>query len=58
VADRRAGWKSPLVGTFAGAVVLLVVVSGWLLTDPSTTHADALRTGGRPDPSWRCTRCG
>jgi hypothetical protein len=40
------GWKSPLVATFVVAVVLLVVVSGWLLTDPSTTHADALRTGG------------
>jgi pentapeptide repeat protein len=46
VTDRRVGWKSPLVGTFVVAVVLLVAVSGWLLTDRSTTHADALRTGG------------
>ncbi|WP_414635900.1 pentapeptide repeat-containing protein [Amycolatopsis sp.] len=37
---------SPLVVTFVLAVVLLVVVSGSLLLDPTTTHADALRTGG------------
>ncbi|WP_027941499.1 pentapeptide repeat-containing protein [Amycolatopsis taiwanensis] len=37
---------SPLVLTFALSVVLLVAVSGWLLTDPATTRADALRTGG------------
>ncbi len=28
------------------AVVLLAGVSGWLLTDPATSRADALRTGG------------
>ncbi|TVT40795.1 hypothetical protein FNH05_23395 [Amycolatopsis rhizosphaerae] len=38
--------KSPLLGTFVLATVLLVAVSGWLLTDPATTRADALRTGG------------
>ncbi|HVV09611.1 pentapeptide repeat-containing protein [Amycolatopsis sp.] len=42
----RPPWRSPLLGTFALSVVLLVGVSGWLLTDPATTRADALRTGG------------
>lgn len=37
---------SPLVLTFVLSVVLLVAVTGWLLTDPATTRADALRTGG------------
>ncbi|MBP2179943.1 pentapeptide repeat-containing protein [Amycolatopsis magusensis] len=32
--------------TIALAVVLLVGISVWLLTDPKTTRADALRTGG------------
>ena len=27
-------WKSPLVVTFVLSAVLLVAVSGWLLTDP------------------------
>jgi hypothetical protein len=39
-------WKSPLLGTFVLALVLLVAVSGWLLTDPATSHSDALKTGG------------
>src|SRR5207249_1088850 len=39
-------WKSPLVVTFVLSAVLLVAVSGWLLADPQTSHADALRTGG------------
>lgn len=34
------------MATFVLSVVLLVVVSGWLLTDPATSRADALRTGG------------
>jgi hypothetical protein len=38
--------KSPLAVTFVLAVGLLAAVSGWLLTDPMTSHADALRTGG------------
>lgn len=38
--------KSPLAVTFVLAVGLLVAVSGWLLTDPMTSRADALRTGG------------
>ncbi|MBN6035890.1 pentapeptide repeat-containing protein [Amycolatopsis sp. 195334CR] len=38
--------KSPLALTIALAVVLLVGISVWLLTDPKTTRADALRTGG------------
>ncbi|KAA9161097.1 hypothetical protein FPZ12_015160 [Amycolatopsis acidicola] len=42
----RPSWKSPLLGTFVLSVLLLVGVSGWLLTDPATTRADALRTGG------------
>jgi uncharacterized protein YjbI with pentapeptide repeats len=37
---------SPLLVTFVLSVVLLVAVSGWLLTDPATSRADALRTGG------------
>src|SRR5438067_4125496 len=39
-------WKSPLVVTFVLSAVLLVAVSGWLLTDPQTSHSDALKTGG------------
>ncbi|MFD2417872.1 pentapeptide repeat-containing protein [Amycolatopsis pigmentata] len=38
--------KSPLAVTFVLAVGLLVAVSGWLLADPMTSRADALRTGG------------
>lgn len=41
-----SGWKSPLLATFVLAVVLLAGVSAWLLTDPATTRADAVRTGG------------
>jgi hypothetical protein len=39
-------WKSPLIGTFVLATVLLLTVGGWLLTDPATSHSDALKTGG------------
>ncbi|MGC7093533.1 pentapeptide repeat-containing protein [Amycolatopsis lurida] len=42
----RRALKSPLALTIALAVVLLVGISVWLLTDPKTTRADALRTGG------------
>ncbi|QFU94426.1 pentapeptide repeat-containing protein [Amycolatopsis sp. YIM 10] len=42
----RRALKSPLALTIALAVVLLVGISAWLLTDPKTTRADALRTGG------------
>ncbi|MDI5979573.1 pentapeptide repeat-containing protein [Amycolatopsis magusensis] len=42
----RRAVKSPLALTIALAVVLLVGISVWLLTDPKTTRADALRTGG------------
>ncbi|MBB4687537.1 pentapeptide repeat-containing protein [Amycolatopsis jiangsuensis] len=38
--------RSPLVWTFAASVVLLCGVGGWLLTDPATSRADALKTGG------------
>jgi hypothetical protein len=38
--------KSPLAVTFVLAVGLLAAVSGWLLADPTTSRADALRTGG------------
>ncbi|MFD4191164.1 pentapeptide repeat-containing protein [Amycolatopsis thermoflava] len=38
--------RGPLFVTILLAVVLLVAVSAWLLTDPATTRADALRTGG------------
>ncbi|MTD58054.1 pentapeptide repeat-containing protein [Amycolatopsis pithecellobii] len=40
------GRRSPLLATFVLSVVLLAGVTGWLLTDPATTRADALRTGG------------
>ncbi|NIH86461.1 pentapeptide repeat-containing protein [Amycolatopsis granulosa] len=40
--DRRG----PLLVTILTAVALLAGVSGWLLTDPATSRADALRTGG------------
>ncbi len=39
-------WRSPLFWTFAASVVLLLGVGGWLLTDPATSHSDALKTGG------------
>ena len=39
-------WRSPLLWTFAAAAVLLIGVGGWLLTDPATSHSDALKTGG------------
>lgn len=39
-------WRSPLLWTFAASVVLLIAVGGWLLTDPATSHSDALKTGG------------
>lgn len=39
-------WKSPLVGTFVLAILLLLGVGGWLLTDPATSHSEALKTGG------------
>lgn len=38
--------RSPLVLAGALAVVLLAAVTVWLLTDPSTSRADALKTGG------------
>ncbi|MFD9888393.1 pentapeptide repeat-containing protein [Amycolatopsis sp. NPDC059027] len=38
--------RSPLLWTFVAAVVLLLAVGGWLLTDPATSHSDALKTGG------------
>jgi hypothetical protein len=39
-------WKSPLLLTFVVSVILLLAVAGWLLTDPGTSRADALKTGG------------
>jgi len=42
----RKLWRSPLLWTFAASVVLLIGVGGWLLTDPATSHSDALKTGG------------
>jgi hypothetical protein len=39
-------WRSPLAWTFVLATVLLIGVGGWLLTDPATSHSDALKTGG------------
>ncbi|MFD2078206.1 pentapeptide repeat-containing protein [Actinopolymorpha cephalotaxi] len=44
--DPRPWWRSPLLWTFVLAVVLLLAISGWLLTDATATRADALRTGG------------
>ncbi|GAA1985007.1 pentapeptide repeat-containing protein [Amycolatopsis minnesotensis] len=38
--------RSPLVPVIALAAVLLAAVTLWLLTDPSTSRADALKTGG------------
>ncbi|GAA4538986.1 pentapeptide repeat-containing protein [Amycolatopsis samaneae] len=38
--------RSPLLWTFVAATVLLLAVGGWLLTDPATSHSDALKTGG------------
>ncbi|WP_370950475.1 pentapeptide repeat-containing protein [Amycolatopsis sp. cg5] len=38
--------KSPLAGTFALSLLLLVAVGGWLLKDPNTTRSEALKTGG------------
>ncbi|MFE0027937.1 pentapeptide repeat-containing protein [Amycolatopsis sp. NPDC059021] len=38
--------RSPLLWTFVAAAVLLLAVGGWLLTDPATSHSDALKTGG------------
>lgn len=38
--------RSPLLWTFVTAVVLLIAVGGWLLTDPLTSRSDALKTGG------------
>jgi hypothetical protein len=40
------GSRSPVGVTVVLAVCTLVTVSGWLLSDHATTHADALRTGG------------
>ncbi|MFF5985578.1 pentapeptide repeat-containing protein [Prauserella flavalba] len=42
----RSGFRSPLFGTIAIAVVLLLGISIWLLTDSRTSRSDALRTGG------------
>ncbi|GHF12037.1 hypothetical protein GCM10017786_52430 [Amycolatopsis deserti] len=42
MSDRRG----PLFVTIVVAVGLLIAVSAWLLTDPATSRADALRTGG------------
>jgi hypothetical protein len=39
-------WKSPLLLTFVVSIVLLLAVGGWLLSDPGTSRADALKTGG------------
>lgn len=44
--DQRPVWRSPLAATIAAAVLLLVAVSAWLLTDPDTSRSDALKTGG------------
>ncbi|WP_410656094.1 pentapeptide repeat-containing protein [Amycolatopsis sp. lyj-112] len=38
--------RSPLLWTFVTAVVLLIAVGGWLLSDPATSRSDALKTGG------------
>ncbi|QWF80858.1 pentapeptide repeat-containing protein [Amycolatopsis sp. CA-230715] len=38
--------RSPLVLAVALAAVLLATVTVWLLTDPATSRADALKTGG------------
>jgi hypothetical protein len=35
-----------LAGTFALALLLLIAVSTWLLTDPQTSRSEALKTGG------------
>ncbi|MEU6645917.1 pentapeptide repeat-containing protein [Saccharomonospora sp. NPDC046836] len=42
----RIVWKSPLVGTILCAVVLVLSISAWLLTDGRTSSSEALRTGG------------
>ncbi|WP_116046231.1 pentapeptide repeat-containing protein [Amycolatopsis palatopharyngis] len=38
--------RAPLLGTILCSVLLLVLVSGWLLTEDQTSRSDALRTGG------------
>jgi hypothetical protein len=40
----RTRWL--LAATVLGAVLALVLVTGWLLTDPGSSRADALKTGG------------
>ncbi|PXY31449.1 pentapeptide repeat-containing protein [Prauserella muralis] len=42
----RIALRSPLFGTIAGALVLVLSISIWLLTDSRTSRSDALRTGG------------
>ncbi|WP_020669412.1 pentapeptide repeat-containing protein [Amycolatopsis nigrescens] len=44
--DRRPAWKSPLFATTALSLLLLVAVTGWLLTDKATNRSEALKTGG------------
>ncbi|MBK1784810.1 pentapeptide repeat-containing protein [Prauserella cavernicola] len=42
----RSAFRSPLFGTIAAAVALVLGISLWLLTDSRTSSSDALRTGG------------
>lgn len=39
-------WFSPLYATVLCSILLLVAISGWLLTDSETSRSEALRTGG------------
>lgn len=41
----KVNWRSPLLGTFVIAALLVVSVTGWLLSDPHTSQSNALRTG-------------
>ncbi|MEU3272413.1 pentapeptide repeat-containing protein [Saccharomonospora sp. NPDC006951] len=42
----RVALRSPLFGTVLCAVLLVLAISVWLLTDGKTSRSDALRTGG------------
>ncbi|ASR38623.1 hypothetical protein BAY61_30565 [Prauserella marina] len=42
----RVALRSPLFGTVFCAVLLVLAISVWLLTDGKTNRSDALRTGG------------
>lgn len=44
VAVARLQWL--LIASLLGAVSALLLVTGWLLTDPASTRVDALKTGG------------